>query len=121
MVEIPVANPAWLDEVIAKISFVYLDEFKLVSVGRTEDYHEKHGSCFRCTYRFVFRDEVEPKLPPDEEGARLMKLIKQAAKLAKADPPLVQTRIRGHHDFADWGWTPTGAEMWVFLEIPHEE
>ncbi len=112
---------AWLDDIIRKISFVYQDDFQLLPAGREESYEEKHGSCQKCTYRFVFRDGVEPKLPPDKEGARLMRLIKQAAKIAKADPPLVQTRIRGHHDFADWGWTPTGAEMWIFLEIPNEE
>ena len=111
--------PPWLDDVIAKISFIYLGEFKLVSIGRFEDYTEKHGSCFRCTYKFVFNDGVQQKLP-NEDGDRLMKLIKQASKIAEANPPLVPTKIKGQHDFSDWGWTPTGAEMWIFLEVPKD-
>lgn len=115
MAELPVDRYAWLDDVIRKIAFVYADSFNLVPAGRAEEYHEKHGSCQRVTYRFVFRDGVLEQLP-NEDGDRLMRLIKQAAKIAKANPPLVPTIAKGRHDFADWGWTPEGAEMWIFLQ-----
>lgn len=118
MVEPTIANPSWLDEVIAKISFIYHDEFTLVSAGKAEEYHPVHGSCQRCTYRFVFRDGIPQRLP-NEDGLRLMKIIKQAAHIAQADPPLVSTKNKkGQHDFADWAWVPQGAEMWIFLEAP---
>ena len=111
----PVDRYAWLDEVIRKIAFVYQDDFTLVPAGRTEEYHPKHGSCQRFTYRFVFAEGAYQALP-NEEGMRLMKLIKQAAVLAKAEPTLVSTRTKGRHDYADWGWSTEGAEMWIFLK-----
>lgn len=110
---------AWLDEVIAKIARVYADEFDLVPVDRENVYEQKHGSAIKCTYRFVFR-ERRPWVLPNEEGTQLMRLIKGAARAAKADPPLVSTRIKGQHDFCDWGFDEEGGFMWIFLQ-PEED
>jgi len=105
---------AWLDEVMVKISRVYQDEFLLVPAGKEESYEEKHGSCIKCTYRFVFAENAQQVLP-NEEGMQLMRLIKSAARAAQANPPLVSTRIKSKHDFGDWFWDERGALMVVFL------
>lgn len=110
---------AWLDEVVGKIARVYADEFDLVFAGREDVYQPKHSSCQKVTYRFVFK-EGAPQVLPNEEGTQLMKLIKGAARVAKADPPLVSTRINGQHDFAEWGHLEEGTFMWIFLDVPKD-
>jgi hypothetical protein len=106
----------WLDELLCtQISNVFADEWTLEHVETKEEYNEKHGSCIRCTYRFVWNEDATRRVLPMEHGDALMRLIKNAAKRAKAE--LVATKIKSRRDFCDWGWTPEGeALMWIFLD-----
>lgn len=105
----------WLDDVIRRIGLAYDTLFELVPEGRVEETNEKHGRCQKFTYRFVFHEGVQQVLP-NEDGPILMKVIKMAALVNRANPTLIPTMIKGKHDFCDWGWTPEGAEMWIFLK-----
>ena len=110
----------WLDKLLVdQISGVFAEEWTLEHLESEEEYHEKHGSCIRCSYRFRWNPALgfqDRKLPIDY-GPNLMRLIRNAAR--GADPPacLVQTKTKGKHDFCDWGWVDEeDAHLWVFLD-----
>jgi len=112
----PVDKYAWLDDIVRRIALVYHDDFTLVPVSREHVVHPTHGNCQCFTYKFVFRKSASKRLP-NEDGPRLMRLISQSAKIAKASPTLVPTRKNGKHDFGDWGWVDKEtAHMWIFLD-----
>lgn len=109
----------WLDTLLVeRVSGLFADEWTLEHVETEEAYHEKHGSCIQCTYRFLWHPELQPhqRLFPIEFGPHLMRMIKQSAKGAGAK--LVDTRnARGQHDFCDWGRVDGVGYMWVFLDM----
>jgi len=109
----------WLDKLLCEeVSGLFADEWTLEHQGNEEIYHPKHGSCIRCTYRFVWNPNLSAQQQqlPLAFGNNITRLIENAAKGSKAD--LVSTMTKGKHDFGDWGHTPEGSLMWVFLEVP---
>jgi hypothetical protein len=108
----------WLDTLLCRqISGLFADDWMLEHVITESVDNEKHGECVRCTYRFVWNPDLESqdRKLPNPFGPSLMRLIKNAAKRSKAE--LVQTKIRGSHDFCDWGWQDEDtALMWIYLE-----
>jgi len=107
-----------------QIGNTFSDLFIMTVGGKELQDNEKHGRCLRCAYVCAYHKglpQAQAQLPHDQ-GKRIMDLIANAARRAKADPPLVETKVGGKHDYCDWGWIGEGvAEMWVFLQPPRSK
>lgn len=100
---------SFLDNLIPRLNWLYVDEFQLIFDHRKEIEHDLHGKCICVQYRLEYVKGRLCRLPYDD-GEDLMKIIWDAGHRE-----LVGTKVRGKQDFCGWGYDDRGAWIEIFL------